>query len=283
MMGTQSFGAQSTSVTRCSLVVRTTDIWTGRPAVPSTVRVRLKGVPAAPLRTSDRSWAFLDLPHRLCDITVESGIYLPCSQQVDLSALAPGDPVVELFLLPGRAYVPFAAAAGIVRILVDENGKPAAGVEVFAYVDDDQAARGRILDEEVLPGSKTLRCVPGATKLLSGDALAVRGKDGAPAEWFRVSPVRLSPTQLSTNEGDGLELRLDRPALHRWSRNHLLLPAAATVSDGDGWIVLPFRGRLSAGGSVRIVLRRGGKEIEDRWPLAEGKTTVMPDYVLRHS
>jgi hypothetical protein len=273
------YGSQSTAVSRCSLVVRTTDVWTGRPAAASSVRVRLKDVLTSPLRTSEGSWAFLDIKDTACDIVVESAIYMPCTLRVELSMLPPGNPVVELFLLPGRTYAPPAAATGILRRLIDGNGKPLANVEAFAYPDDDQAARGRILDEEVPPGSESLRCLPGATKLLGGDALAVRGKDGAAAEWFRVLP-RDSESADGADGADGVELRLDRPTAGRWKRHALLLPAAAAVSDRDGWLVLPFRGRLSSSGSVRVALLHGDRVLETKWPLEEGKTTVLPDYEL---
>lgn len=271
------YGAQSTTVSRCSLVVRTTDVWTGRPAAASSVRVRLKDVLSSPLRTSEGSWAFLDIKGSACDVIVESTIYMPCSLRVDLSSLTPENPVVEFFLLPGRTYSPPVAATGIVRRLMDGNGQPIANAEVFAYPDDDQAARGRILDEEVPPGSEGLRCLPGATRLLSGDALVVRGKDGAAAEWFRAATLG------GEDSGDGVELRLDRPTAGRWKRHTLLLPAAAAVSDRDGWLVLPFRGRLSASANVRVVLRHGDRRLETQWPLEEGKTLVLPDYELIHS
>lgn len=264
-------GSQSTTVSRCSLVVRTTDVWTGRPAAAAAVRVRLRDILSSPLRTSEGSWAFLDVKDTVCEITVESSIYLPCTVQVDLSSLPPGNPVVELFLQPGRTYAPPAAATGIVRRITDESGRPIVDVEVFAYPDDDQSARGRILDDEVPTGSEKLRCLPGATKVLGGDALVVRGKDGAGAEWFRVLPAEAE---------DGIELRLDRPTAGRWKRHTLLLPAAAAVSDRDGWLVLPFRGRLSASANVRVVLRQGGHRVETQWPLEAGKTTVLPDYEL---
>ncbi|WP_214628596.1 hypothetical protein [Paenibacillus agaridevorans] len=262
--------SQSTTVSRCSLVIRTTDVWTGRPAAASAVRVRLEDVRATPLRTSEGSWAFLDIHGNFCTIIVESDMYLPCARQVDLSTLKQGHPVVELFLMPNRRYTPPASASGIIRRLTDGAGKPLSDVEVFAYVEDDSMARGRILDEEVAPGSTKLRCLPGATKLKNGDALAVRGKDGKGAECFRVLP---------TEDGEELRLELDRPTAGRWKRHTLLLPAAAAVSDRDGWVLLPFRGRVSPVGGVAVRLKHEDRTLEERWPLEQGKTNVLPDYV----
>ncbi|MHA6485336.1 hypothetical protein ACX1C1_25925 [Paenibacillus sp. strain BS8-2] len=264
------YDSQCTTVSRCSLVVRTTDVWTGRPAASSSVRVRLKDGFTSPLRTSEGSWAFLDLKASLCEIIVESSIYLPCTIQVNLATLHASNPVVELFMLPSRTYTPPAAATGITRRLIDGNGKPLANIQVFAYPEDDQTARGRIIDEEVPAGSEMLSCLAGTTKLLNGDALVVRGKGGAGAEWFRVSPEE---------DGESVRLRLDRPTSGSWRKHQLLLPGAAAVSDHDGWIVLPFRGRLSSPNHVRVVLRLGNAVSDVLWPIEEGKTTVLPEYV----
>ncbi|MDQ6422319.1 hypothetical protein RB620_23090 [Paenibacillus sp. LHD-117] len=264
------YGSESTTVSRCSLVVRTTDIWTGRPAAPSSLLVRLKGGCSAPMRTSEGSWAFLDLKSDTYEITVESAIYMSCSRKIDLSSLQANNPVVDIFLLPGKRYSPPAAATGIVRRLVDPDGKPLPNVEVVAYADDDQAARGRILDEESSMGSGILRCLPGASAPKNGDALAVRGHNGSAAEWFRVQPFE---------DEEGMCLRPDRPLAGLWKRNALLLPAAATVSDRDGWIVLPFRGRIAAAGEVRVRLRDGERTAESQWSLKDGQTIVLPDFV----
>lgn len=262
--------SQSTTISRCSLVVRTTDVWTGRPAASASVRVRLQDIRTAPLRTSEGSWAFLDVNVDACEIVVESTSYLPIVRRVELASLDPGHPVVELYLQPSRLYAPPAAATGIIRRLMDGKGKPLANVEVFAYADDDGGARGRILDEEVPPGSRELRCLPGSTALMGGDALALRGKDGSVAEWFRVSPRQVD---------DEVHLSLDRPTAAHWKRHALLLPAAASVSDADGWVVLPFRGRVSAAGGLRVRLQEGDRTIADDWPLEQGRTAVLPDFV----
>ncbi|MCR2802434.1 hypothetical protein [Paenibacillus soyae] len=264
---------ESTMVSRVSLVVRTLDVWTGLPASGSALRVKLReNDRIKPLRTSDGGWAFMDLKGEACEVTVESDVYLFCSRRIDLSELPAGSPVVDLFLLPGRRYSPAASATGIVRRLTDAEGRPLSGVEVVAYADGEQAARGRILDDEVPPGSMELRYLPAGATVKSGDLIAIRDKSGTAVERFRVYPYE--------SEGQ-YRLRLDRPVEGRWKRHALLSPAAAAVSDSDGWIVLPFRGRMPAEGELRVETRDGERATEALWPLAGGKLSSLPAYAVR--
>jgi hypothetical protein len=262
---------ESTTVSRVSLVVRTLDVWTGRPAAGSMLQVRLQGNSRIrPLKTSDGGWAFMDMKSEVCEVTVDSDVYMSCSRRIDLTALPAGNPVVDIFLLPGRRYSPAALATGIVCRLTDESGKPLSGVEVVAHADDEQAARGRVMDEELPQGSTELRYLPVGSAMAGGDLLAICSKNGTAVERFRVQPFE---------DGGQYRLRLDRPIEGHWKRHALLFPAAAAVSDSDGWIVLPFRGRMPAAGEMRVELRDGERTAEALWPLAAGKVASLPAFV----
>ncbi|MEK3881876.1 hypothetical protein [Paenibacillus sp. PL2-23] len=262
---------ESISVSRVSLAVRTLDVWTGRPAASPLLQVRLAGdVRRRPLRSSDGTWIFMDVTSETCVVSVVSDVYLPCEREVNLASLPAGNPVIDIYLLPGRRYSAPPAATGLMRRLTDEKGGALAGVKVNAYADDERCARGRLLDEEVLPGSAELRPLPSGPALMNGDLLAIRSKENPEAEWFRVQPCELDAKPC---------LRLDRPLAGRWKRHALLLPGAETISDADGWIVLPFRGRMLGAGKLRVCLRNGKETVEAEWPMEEGKVLSLPPFL----
>ena len=129
--------AESTSVTRCSLVVRTIDVWTGRAVSGSGVQVSLAGTGSKPIRTSDGGFAFLDVEAPFCELVVRSSTYLEERHAVDLRALPPSAPVFVASLLPNRLYLAPPDGAGVELAVKDSGGRPLSGVSVSAFARDE--------------------------------------------------------------------------------------------------------------------------------------------------
>lgn len=124
--------AASTVVTRCSLVVRPVNMWTGQPPADSALTVRLKESAQLPIRVSDGSYAFLDMFERRCTLTVQSPFYLTVEMSLDLDQFEPPVPLVDVLLRPNRRYPPPAAASGFQFRVVDEVGAGLKGADVTA-------------------------------------------------------------------------------------------------------------------------------------------------------
>lgn len=127
-------GAVRTFVSRCSLVVRPINIWTGRPPAGSAVIVRLHESAKPPIRTSDGCYAFLDYPGRACTLTLSSPYYLPVELPLDLDSFEQPVPVIDVEMRPGRLYPPPAAATGFRFRVVDAGGSPLKSVDVNASI-----------------------------------------------------------------------------------------------------------------------------------------------------
>lgn len=261
--------AESLSVTRCSLVVRAIDAWTGRPVSGSGIQVFLDGIGSKPVRTSDGSFAFLDVGRPSCELVVSSSTYLEERVAVDWAALPAASPVVVVSLLPGRLYPVPPAGTGVELTVRDSSGKPLAGVSVAALVDDEAAVRGRLADDRAVAGATSLRYVPGAVRLQEGDVVALREREGTPAEWCRI------------RSADAAEcvLELSAPLTRSWKRGTRLLPAASTRSDADGTVVVPFRGRLPQSCEAEAQMVLNGRLVGARWPAGGGKVTKLPPVV----
>lgn len=262
--------AESTFVTRCSLVLRPIDAWTGRPASGADVQVALLESPGKPIRTSDGGYAFLDLPPARFTVVIRSPIHMEWDREVDLAQLPPASPVVIASLLPNRAHAVPAAATGIAFRVTDESGRSMAGVDVTAYVDDEGAVRGRLADPETPAGAASIRYVPGSVKLLDGDAVALRDRDGGEAEWHR---VRLAE--------DDYALTLEEPLRRAYKRSAQLYPAAIARSDGQGYALLPFRSRLPQSCEVQAELRAGEERMAIRLRAEGGRMLELGAIVWR--
>jgi hypothetical protein len=258
--------AESFSVTRCSLVVRTIDAWTGRSVSGSDLQVYLDGIGSKPIRTSDGSFAFLDVGQPECELVILSSTYLEERLTIDLSTLPSVSPVVVVSLLPSRLYPAPPAGTGVELAVRDSSGRPLAGVSVAALVDDEGAVRGRLADDQAVAGATSLRYVPGSVRLQEGDVVALREKEGSLPEWCRIR---------SADTGE-CRLELGAPLARAWKRGTRLLAAALTRSDRDGSVIVPFRGRLPLACEAEAQLVRDGQTVAARWPAAGGRVT-RPD------
>lgn len=258
----------SLSVTRCSLVVRVIDAWTGRPVSGSGVRASLDGIGSKPIRTSDGSFAFLNVDQKTCELIISSATYLEERLPLDLSLLPASAPVVVVSLQPSRLYPPPPASAGVEVAVRDLFGRPLTGVAVAALVDAEDAVRGRLADEQAA-GSITLRYVPGAVRLQEGDVVALREREGGAAEWCRIRTVDAAECRL----------KLAAPLERSWKRGARLLPAALARGDGGGTIVVPFRGSLPSACEAEARLSLNGRFIDARWPMRGGEVARPDDIV----
>lgn len=261
--------AESSSVTRCALVVRTIDAWTGQTASGSGVQALLTGIGRKPIRTSDGSFAFLDLESSVCELVVRSATYLEERRTVDLSLLPAASPVVVASLLPNRFYPAPPAASGVELSVEDPSGRPLAGVSVAAYVDVEAASRGRVADDHAVEGATVVRYVPGDVRLREGDVIALRERGSEAAEWCRIAFADV----------DACRLNLTAPLTRSWRRGAILSPAALTRSDRDGTVVVPFRGRLPSSCLVEAQLAMNGRTVSARWQ-AEGGKVVRTETVV---
>ncbi|MBN2982769.1 hypothetical protein [Cohnella algarum] len=261
--------AESTSVTRCSLVVRPIDVWTGKAAASPSVRVSLAETDRKPIRTSDGSFAFVDVEPRRCTIVIRSSTYLEFSETADLSLLPPAAPIVLACLLPNRLHPAPPAGTGLVFRITDKLGTPLAGVSVSAYVDEESAVRGRVAEEEAPKGASALRYVPGNGRFAEGDTIVLRGRDGEAAEWSKVRDCG----------GNEFALSLVSPLERSWERGARLLPGVMTRSDRDGTVVLPFRGTLPAACRIRAELRYGGRTVSAVWTAEGGRVALLGPFV----
>jgi hypothetical protein len=124
--------ASRTFITRCSLVVRPISLWTGRPPADSALTVRLQQSARQPIRTSDGSYAFLDIPDRRCTLMVHSPHYLPVEMPLDLDQFEPPVPIVDVELRPNRLHPLPPAASGFRFRVVDQGGAGLKGADVSA-------------------------------------------------------------------------------------------------------------------------------------------------------
>ncbi len=262
-MGNES----TTFVNRCSLVVRAVDLWSGTPPLAAAIRVGIRGYNRTPLRTSDGSYAFLDYPNDRCIVTVTSPDYLDYEREIALGA---GVPILTAGLMPSRFRSAPAAAAGLrFRIIDEKSGKPVKDAEVYAYVDDDRSICGRIADDQAVSGMPSIRISPAAIKLMPGDTFVIRDKSGK-ADWAKVS-------EYADYSGNGEDVALETPLKRTWSRGERLLIAAATRSDAEGIVTVPFRGILPSEFKTVVEVRSGGRTFEASFTGSGGEIRRFPD------
>jgi len=230
---------RSTRITRCSLVVSPVDIWTRRLPAPSALAVSLEGIQKKPIRKSDGSFVFLDLPPGSYVLSVSSSVFVPYRRRIETASIPRLNPKITVPLLPGPRYLYPASSTAITFALCDEKGSPCANAEVWAYIDEDSAARGRIMQDSLLSGADTatLGLLKGQT--IAGESLLLRGQGNE--ELVRVAEVL---------PGGGL--RFERPLQESYRRGALLLPAVHTSSAHNGIAVLPFRGVLPLSFPVNV-------------------------------
>lgn len=235
---------RSTHVSRCSLVVSPVDVWTRRVPAPSALSVTLAGVHQRPIRKSDGTYLFLDLPLGSYALTVTSPTFIPYQTIIETQMLPPLNPVVTVPLLPGSGYAYPTAATAIVFRLCDAAGAPVAHAEVEAYADEDAAARGRMSQDTLSPGTSSLAIGSVQGQTIAGESLLLRGQ--GKQELVRVAEAL-----------PGGNLRFEQPVAESYRRGALLLPAVVTRSTEDGTVLLPFRGTLPQAFTVKVSVRNG--------------------------
>ncbi|CAI6081383.1 hypothetical protein [Cohnella sp. JJ-181] len=254
--------AQSTFVSRCSLVVLPVDPWTGRAISGAGVAVRLEGLPYRPVRTTEGGYAFTDLAGGELVIVVEAPLRLTYRRSVDLSTLPMQAPVVLVPMLPGSRLDPPPGATGLRLRISDSAGKPLPGVGVFAWLEEESCSRGRLADDYPA-GADGLRFAPENGRLLPGDPFVIMDRGGKAIERCRAGPDTGLPGTLA----------LEAPTDRDWRRGAILLPASSSRSDSDGVATLPLRGAYPARFRVKAELSLGGKRSAAEWTAAGGTLT----------
>lgn len=262
--------AERTFVTRCSLAVKPFDIWTGTTPSPSSLIVSLEGFDRKPIRSSDGSYVFLDVPGERCMLRIASAAYREVREEVVLPANGGTPPIVTVSLHPGRAYVPPAAGTGAIVELRDANGLPLAGAEIMAYIDDETAVRGRLAEERSGGDGQRLKIAPGHGRLAPGDAFVLRDRDGSELEWNRMVDWTDHPAVIM----------VDRPIKGAWNRGTRLLPAVRAMSDDAGTAILPFRGLLPATCRIHAEIAADGKRWRTVWQAEGGKVSRLPAFTV---
>ncbi|MFD2331962.1 hypothetical protein ACFSR7_22135 [Cohnella sp. GCM10020058] len=259
--------AESTFVSRCSLVVYPIDAWTGRPLAGPDVTVRLEGLPYKPLRTPDGGYAFMDVQASECSLTVSAPLRLMLRRNVDLTALPRHSPVVVAPVLPGPRLPAPPGATGLGLQVIGADGKPLPGVRIYAWTEEDSCSRGRLADD--LPaGSDRLRCAAEGGRLLPGDHFILSERGGKATERCGVGPDTGQPGVLS----------LEAPVTCDWRRGALLLPAAVALTGADGAATLALRGAYPPRFRIHAELALGKKRMRAEWT-ATGGTVIRQDSI----
>jgi hypothetical protein len=269
--------AERTFVTRCSLAVRPIDVWNGAVPGPSAVQIWLEETDRKPIRASDGSYVFLDVPNDRCTLRISSPIFMEVRKEIPLPTDGGPPPVVTVSLYPNRVYAPPPAATGVIVDLRDAAGLPLAGVPVFAYADDEMAVRGRLAEDKGgEEESPLVKVSPANGKLSPGDAFVLRdreSKDGAELEWHRIADWTEQASVYT----------LDKPLGGKWSRGAKLLAAAQTVSDATGTVVLPFRGLLPQNCRIVADIFAGGKSSRVVWQIEGGRVVRLPAAIVNRT
>lgn len=256
---------RDTLVTRCSLVVSPVDVWTRR--TPPLLTVSLEGAARKPVRKSDGTYLFLDVPAGVYTLSVASPAFMPYREQVDLSALPPLAPVVTVPLLPGPGYAyPPASTALLVRI-EDEAGKPVAGADIEAYALDDAAARARVAQDGLTAGDDVIAAGSFKGNTFAGECLLLRNAENE--ELLRIAEML-----------PGDRIRTRRPLACGFRRGAQLMPAVVTRSSLDGTALLPFRGTLPGQFAVMAKVKAGGKAVHAELQAKAGEVAKLHAIVL---
>ncbi|WP_337099682.1 hypothetical protein [Paenibacillus sp. YIM B09110] len=256
---------RDTLITRCPLVVSPVDVWTRR--VPGGITVSLEGIARKPVRKSDGTYLFLDVPLGVYTLTVKSPMFIPYSEQIDLSALPPLAPVVTVPLLPGSGYA-YPAAATAVRVrIVNEAGKPIPHADIEAYATEDAAARARVAQDGLKAGDSRVAAGSFKGKTFAGECLHLRDMENE--QLLRVAEML-----------PGDVLRFESPLAHSFRRGAQLMPAIVTRSGLDGTALLPFRGSLPGQFAVKATVKVGGKAVIAELQATAGEVAKLSTIVL---
>ena len=258
--------AERTFVTRCSLVVRPIDVWTGFTPSASSIRVSLTETERKPIRTSDGSYAFLDYAGRTCTLVISSITYLEYRREIELPEDGTEPPILTVSLLPNRTYLPPAAATGLIVKVCDEAGLPLQGAQLSAYIDDESAVRGRLVEEDADGEGNRIRISHRVTKLSPGDSFVIKDREGTVTEW----------NAMVDWQGDPSVIGLERSFQRKWSRGTKLLAAVKSTSDKNGVAVIPFRGLLPSVCPVNVEIVAGDRRLAAVWKAEGGRVVQLP-------
>jgi hypothetical protein len=224
---------------------------------PSALSVGLVGVQRKPVRKSDGTYLFFDLPDGSYLLNIDSPSFIPVSEWIETGKLNPLHPVVTIPLLPGPGYLYPSASTAVRLRLVGTFGSPKPDVAVEAYATSDAAARGRVAQEQLAAGDECVAVSLLQGQTVAGETLLLRGQ--GQQELVRVAEVQ-----------PGGIWRLEEPVAGSYKRGAMLLPAVRTRSSAGGVVLLPFRGVLPRTftaaleiGAVKVELElRSGEVIE---------------------
>lgn len=230
---------RSTRVTRCSLVVSPVDVWTRRLLAPSALSVSLEGIHKKPIRKPDGTFLFLDLPSGSYVLSVTSSVFIPYRKQIETASISKLYPMITVPLLPSPKYAYPADSTAVTFELCNAARRPCADAEVWAYICEDAAARGRIMQDSLLAGADTAAVGQLQGQTVAGESLLLRGQGNE--ELVRVAEIL---------PGNGL--RFEQPLKENYRRGALLLPAVQTSSANNGIVILPFRGILPKSFPIKV-------------------------------
>ncbi|MFB9329096.1 hypothetical protein ACFFSY_24435 [Paenibacillus aurantiacus] len=209
--------------TRCSLVLRISDGFTGRPPSPSAIGVSLLGQTRKPIAKPGGLWVFTDLDGLEVTVIVASAQFIEQKLRIRLDELSSLEPVVPIALLPGPAY-PLPTGTTVLEALIrDRAGNLLIDERVDADITLPQTARGRLV-AGAAAGMNEIEVMKSGV-ISPGDWYRISGRDqAASGQLVRILELR-----------DGVrQYRTANPLLAQTTRGDLLLPHMKSATDGRG-------------------------------------------------
>ncbi|MFC4101935.1 hypothetical protein [Paenibacillus xanthanilyticus] len=218
-----------TMTTRCSLVIRLSDGFTGRPPASSAVHLSVEDSARKPIAKPDGMWIFTDLTGPEVTVIIDSAVYRRQKTRIRLDELSPLEPVVAISLFPGSAYPLPVGTTILDAVVTDRSGAPLTGSLVEVDIAFAQASRGRLVGDAV-SGSREIEVLKNGA-IGVGDYLRLSGRDNTPGQVVRILEHR-----------DGVrKYALERPLATDANRGDQLLPHLKLLTDERGRLWLAFR------------------------------------------
>ncbi|MEN6349440.1 MAG: hypothetical protein ABFD08_08635, partial [Syntrophomonas sp.] len=214
-----------------------------------------------PIRKKEGVFVFVDLDRMTYTLIVESDIYFTQTIKVDPDRLDRLNPVIYVRMKPLPSY-PFNKAATLLRgRLVDKSGSALADAAVRAVVKTRECAKGRILQENVLPGSSVLSLARLNGKISEGETLIIEGKDEEQAEICRISCLY-----------EDNSYGLCEPLKFDHGRGSFLFPVTETMPDERGETVVYFFNLRVPGVEVELQISHDGMANTGKYEIEAGGT-----------